>query len=185
MPTTLFYKNPQNSHLTHKSNKFQEKLLKISFTKMSSEVVKKEESLNVKITSKSYVKPEEKIGKKEYQLVTFDLPYLAFYYNQKLIFYKGGNFEENVEKLKNGLSVVLKEFHQLAGKLGKDEEGVFFVEYDDDLVGVEVVEAVADEIGVEDLTVAESSAILKELIPYSGILNLEGMHRPLLAVQVI
>ncbi|XP_045811941.1 BAHD acyltransferase DCR-like [Trifolium pratense] len=151
---------------------------------MSSEVVKKEESLNLKITRKSYVKPEGKIGKKECQLVTFDLPYLAFYYNQKIILYKGGNFEENVEKLKNGLSVVLKEFHQLAGKLGKDEEGVFFVEYDDDMVGVEVIEAVANEISVEDLTVAEGSAILKELIPYSGILNLEGMHRPLLAVQL-
>lgn len=152
---------------------------------MSSEVVKKEGSLNLKITSKSYVKPDGKIGKKEYQLVTFDLPYLAFYYNQKLIFYKGGNFEENVEKLKNGLGVVLKEFHQLAGKIGKDEEGVFFVEYDDDMVGVEVVETVANEISVEDLTVAESNASLKELIPYGGICNLEGMHRPLLAVQVI
>ncbi|CAI8593767.1 unnamed protein product [Vicia faba] len=151
---------------------------------MSSEVAKKEGSLNLKITSKSYVKPDEKIGKKEYQLVTFDLPYLAFYYNQKLIFYKGGNFEENVEKLKNGLGVVLKEFHQLAGKIGKDEEGVFLVEYDDDMVGVEVVETVANEVSVQDLTVAESNASLKELIPYGGICNLEGMHRPLLAVQL-
>ena len=62
------------------------------------------------------------------------------------------------------------------------------MEYDDDMLGVEVVEAVVadDEIGVDDLTVAEiSNTNLKELIPYSGILNLEGMHRPLLAVQVI
>lgn len=152
---------------------------------MASEIVKKEESHNVKITSKSPVKPEEKIGRKEYQLVTFDLPYLAFYYNQKLLFYKGNDFEGMVEKLKEGLSVVLKEFHQLAGKLGKDEEGVFRIEYDDDMNGVEVIEAIATEIGVEDLTVAESSAILKEFIPFNGVLNLEGMHRPLLAVQVI
>lgn len=149
--------------------------------------MKKEDSLNLKVTNKSHVQPEEKIGRKEYQLVTFDLPYLAFYYNQKLLFYKGEDFEGMVQKLKVGLGVVLKEFHQLAGKLGKDEEGVFRVEYDDDMLGVEVVEAVVadDEIGVDDLTVAEiSNTNLKELIPYSGILNLEGMHRPLLAVQV-
>lgn len=144
------------------------------------------ESLNLKITGKSHVKPSgEKIGKKECQLITFDLPYLAFYYNQKLIFYKGEDFEGMVKKLKDGLGVVLREFYQLAGKLGKDEEGVFRVEYDDDdVVGVEVTEAVVDGVGVEDLTVAESSALLKELIPYGGVLNLEGMHRPLLAVQV-
>lgn len=150
--------------------------------------MKKEDSLNLKVTNKSHVQPEEKIGRKEYQLVTFDLPYLAFYYNQKLLFYKGEDFEGMVQKLKVGLGVVLKEFHQLAGKLGKDEEGVFRVEYDDDMLGVEVVEAVVvddNEIGVDDLTVAEiSNTNLKELIPYSGILNLEGMHRPLLAVQV-
>ncbi|KAK7270878.1 hypothetical protein RJT34_26373 [Clitoria ternatea] len=150
---------------------------------MSGEVVKKEETLNLKFTGKSHVKPEEEIGRKEYQLVTFDLPYLAFYYNQKLIFYKGEDFEGMVRKLKEGLGVVLKEFHQLAGKIGKDEEGVFRVEYDDDLPGVEVTEAVAEDIAVDDLTVAESNTHLKELIPYSGILNLEGMHRPLLAIQ--
>ncbi|XP_061353823.1 BAHD acyltransferase DCR-like [Gastrolobium bilobum] len=148
---------------------------------MASEVV----NLNVRITGKSHVKPQEEIGRKECQLVTFDLPYLAFYYNQKLLFYKGdGDFEGMVKKLKDGLCVVLKEFHQLAGKLGKDEEGVFRVEYDDDMLGVEVTEAVADEIGVADLTVAESTSILKELIPYNDILNLEGMHRPLLAIQL-
>ncbi|MED6171275.1 hypothetical protein PIB30_039265 [Stylosanthes scabra] len=143
-----------------------------------------ESSLNLKITGKSHVKPKKNIGRKEYQLVTFDLPYLAFYYNQKLLFYKGGDFEGMVEKVKEGLSVVLEEFHQLAGKIGKDEEGVFRVEYDDDMDGVEVTEGVAEDVAVEDLAVAESSSSLLELIPYNGILNLEGMHRPLLAIQL-
>ncbi|MED6135837.1 hypothetical protein PIB30_050384 [Stylosanthes scabra] len=143
-----------------------------------------ESSLNLKITGKSHVKPKKNIGRKEYQLVTFDLPYLAFYYNQKLLFYKGSDFEGMVEKVKEGLSVVLEEFHQLAGKIGKDEEGVFRVEYDDDMDGVEVTEAVAEDVAVEDLAVAESSSSLLELIPYNGILNLEGMHRPLLAIQL-
>ncbi|KAL6132043.1 hypothetical protein ACLB2K_070414 [Fragaria x ananassa] len=139
----------------------------------------------VKIIGTTHVKPNKKLGKKEHcQLVTFDLPYLAFYYNQKLLFYKGSDFEGMVKKLKESLGVVLVEFYQLAGRLGKDEEGVFRVEYDDDLKGVEVVDAVVEEISIADLEVEEGTSSLKELIPYSLVLNLEGLQRPLLAVQL-
>ncbi|KAK9914291.1 hypothetical protein M0R45_038077 [Rubus argutus] len=139
----------------------------------------------VTLAGKTHVKPSKKLGKKEHcQLVTFDLPYLAFYYNQKLLFYKGDDYDGMVKKLKEGLAVVLVEFYQLAGRLGKDEEGVFRVEYDDDVEGVEVVEAVAKEISIADLEVEEGTSSLKELIPYGLVLNLEGIHRPLLAVQL-
>ena len=73
---------------------------------------------------------------------------------------------------------------RLAGKLGKDEEGVFGVEYDDDINGVEVVVAEAPETAVADLTDEEGTLKFKELLPYSNILNLEGLHRPLLSLQV-
>ncbi|KAH7538081.1 hypothetical protein FEM48_Zijuj03G0161200 [Ziziphus jujuba var. spinosa] len=152
---------------------------------MDAEAGQNGETLNVKITAKTHVKPKKKLGKKEHcQLVTFDLPYLGFYYNQKVLFYKGNNYEEMVEKLKDGLEVVLVEFYQMAGKLGKDEEGVFRVEYDDQMEGVEVTEAVADDIRTEDLSAEEGTNAFKELIPYNGIFNLEGIHRPLLAVQL-
>ncbi|KAJ6676083.1 BAHD ACYLTRANSFERASE DCR-RELATED [Salix viminalis] len=134
----------------------------------------KEEIMEVKITGKSRVKPNKKLGRSECQLVTFDLPYIAFYYNQKLIVYKGNEYEDRVEKLKDGLGVVLEDFYQLAGKLAKDEDWVFRVEYDDDMEGVEVVEARAEWISVEDVAVEEGTSVLKELIPYSGILNSEG-----------
>ncbi|XAR53636.1 Shikimate O-hydroxycinnamoyltransferase [Bertholletia excelsa] len=145
-----------------------------------------EGTMKVKILNKSHVKPKKPVGRRECQLVTFDLPYIAFYYNQKLLIYKGGQaeFEDIVEKLKDGLGVVLEEFHQLAGKLGQDEDGVFKVEYDDDMDGVEVVAAVAEGISTADLVVEEGTGKLKELVPYNGILNLEGLHRPLLAVQI-
>ncbi|KAB2011861.1 hypothetical protein ES319_D09G048500v1 [Gossypium barbadense] len=143
---------------------------------------KEEEISKVKIRSKTHVKPGKIIGRKECQLVTFDLPYLAFYYNQKLLFYKGGEFEEQVEKLKDGLRVILEEFYQLGGKLGKDEEGVFRVEYDDDMEGVEVLEAIADGLAVDQLAADESTSSFKDLIPYNGVLNLTGLHRPLLSV---
>ncbi|KAI4340890.1 hypothetical protein MLD38_025684 [Melastoma candidum] len=141
----------------------------------------------VKLLGKSHVKPRKVIGRQDCQLVTFDLPYLAFYYNQKLLFYKveDGGFEGIVAKLKDGLGAVLDDFYQLAGKLGKDEEGVFRVEYDDDLVeGVEVVEADADGVSVDDLEADEGTETFRDFIPYNGILNLEGLHRPLLSVQL-
>lgn len=146
--------------------------------------------VDVKQLNKTHIKPGKKLGRSELQLVTFDLPYLAFYYNQKLMFYKvvfnGVNscFEDMVEKLKDGLQGVLEEFYQLAGKLGKDEEGVFRVEYDDDMDGVEVVVAASEDVSVDDLAAQEGTEILKEFIPYNGVLNLEGLHRPLMAVQV-
>ncbi|CAH9069878.1 unnamed protein product [Cuscuta europaea] len=138
----------------------------------------------VKVLTKSYVKPRKAVGKNECQLVTFDLPYLAFFYNQKLLIYRGGEFEEVVEKLKDGLAAVLEDFYQLAGRLGKDEEGVFKVEYDDDMDGVEVVVAAADAVEVADLINEEGTAVFKDLIPYTHILNIEGLHRSLLGLQL-
>ncbi|XP_060203688.1 BAHD acyltransferase DCR [Lycium barbarum] len=153
---------------------------------MAGELAKEEPPVtNVKVLNKTNVKPQKPLGKKECQLVTFDLPYLAFYYNQKLMIYKGAeNFEETVEKLKDGLALVLEDFYQLAGKLGKDEEGVFKVEYEDDMDGVEVIVAVTEGIEVADLTDEEGTTKFQDLIPYNKIVNLEGLHRPLLAVQL-
>lgn len=155
---------------------------------MAGEVPKQQENDvvgKVKVMSTCNVKPRKAIGRQECQLVTFDLPYLAFYYNQKLLVYKGiDHFEKAVEELKESLSTVLEEFHQLGGKLGKDEEGVFRVEYDDDMEGAEVVVAAAEDIAVADLTDEEGSVKFKEMLPYNNIFNLEGLHRPLLSVQV-
>ncbi|KAF9672042.1 hypothetical protein SADUNF_Sadunf12G0113200 [Salix dunnii] len=151
---------------------------------MTPEADKQEEIMKVKINGKSHVKPSKKLGRRECRLVTFDLPYIALHYNQKLLVYKGNEYEDMVGKLKDGLGAVLEDFYQLAGKLAKDEDWVFSVEYDDDTEGVEVVEANAEWINVEDLDAEVGASTLKELIPYNGILNSEGLHRPLLSVQL-
>lgn len=153
--------------------------------------------MKIKIMSKTHVKPTKPVlGKKQFQLTTFDLPYLAFYYNQKFLLYKFQNLldleeptfqNDVVEKLKDGLGLVLEDFYQLAGKLAKDDEGVFRVEYDADdaeINGVEFSVAHAADVTVDDLTAEDGTAKFKELVPYNGILNLEGLNRPLLAVQV-
>ncbi|KAI3988385.1 hypothetical protein MKX01_019839 [Papaver californicum] len=149
------------------------------------------DEMRVKLIKKTNVYPSsKKLGRQECPLVTFDLPYVTFYYNQKLLLYKssaeGGDefkFEETVEKLKEGLAFILEDFFPLAGKLEKDEEGVLKVICEEDCVGVEVVEAVAEGVDVAELAEAESSSFLHEIVPYHGVMNLEGLHRPLLAVQ--
>ncbi|KAK1409131.1 hypothetical protein QVD17_35656 [Tagetes erecta] len=154
---------------------------------MATQVTTEEKQLKVEIISKSHVKPQKAVGRKECQLVTFDLPYIAFYYNQKLMIYKCGvdEFEGIVDKLKDGLKVVLEEFYQLAGKLDKDDDGVFKVVYDDDdMEGVEVVSATAGDTATADLLDEEGTIKLRELIPYNDVLNLEGLHRPLLSIQL-
>ncbi|MQM17063.1 hypothetical protein Taro_050029 [Colocasia esculenta] len=145
----------------------------------------KEAGVVVKVTGKSRVLPAGKqLDQKECPLVTFDLPYITFYYNQKLLVYKGGVYEEMVEKVKAGLGAALEHFYPLAGKLGKDEEGVLRVECDgESVLGAEVLEAAAEGVEVAELAVGDAPSFLQELVPYSGIMNLEGLHRPLLAVQ--
>ncbi|RVX01881.1 BAHD acyltransferase DCR [Vitis vinifera] len=120
------------------------------------QVVKKEEADVVKVAvhGKSHVMPTKKLGRRECQLVTFDLPYLAFYYNQKLLFYKGCDFED-------------------------------MVVYDDEMEGVEVLEASADHVSVSDLTDVESTSMMKDMLPHTQVLNFEGLHKPLLVLQVI
>ncbi|KAJ0076370.1 hypothetical protein Patl1_35020 [Pistacia atlantica] len=115
---------------------------------VTQEVEKKsQDTVKVKVTGKTHVKTDKIIGRRECQLITFDLPYLAFHYNQKLLLYKGNEeFDAMVEKLKDGLKVVLEEFHQLPRKLGKDEDGVFRVEYDDEMEGVELSVRRSEEV---------------------------------------
>ncbi|KAL8095874.1 hypothetical protein AgCh_037019 [Apium graveolens] len=89
-----------------------------------------------------------------------------------------------VQKLKDGLSVVLQDFYQLAGNLERDEDGVVRVEYDDDSNGVELVVASLEARTVSEVMDAESANDLINLVPLTGVYNLEGFNRPLLAIQL-
>lgn len=123
-------------------------------------------------------------------LVTFDLPYITFYYNQKLLLYKTSGegeegFESVVARMKEALAEVLEYFYPLAGRIAKDEDGVLVVKCGDEegKVGVEVIEAAAEGTAVEELAEGEATGLLQEVVPYSNVMNLEGFHRPLLAVK--
>ncbi|WOK94895.1 BAHD acyltransferase DCR [Canna indica] len=141
----------------------------------------------VKVTNKAMVLPRKAPEKPTCPLVTFDLPYITFYYNQKLLIYKSGSeeFAEVVERLKQGLAAALEYFYPLAGRLKQDEEKVLYVECEGEgLVGAEVVEAAAEGVAAVELAEGDSNpGLLQELVPYTGVMNLEGLHRPLLAVQ--
>ncbi|CAL9172858.1 unnamed protein product [Musa hybrid cultivar] len=139
----------------------------------------------VKVTNEAMVLPRKAPGKPTCPLITFDLPYMTFYYNQKLLLYKcDEEFGDAAERLKHGLAAALEFFYPLAGRLKQDEEKVVYVECEGEgLVGAEVIEAAAEGVSAVELAEGENPALLQELVPYTGVMNLEGLHRPLLAVQ--
>ncbi|KAF3335750.1 BAHD acyltransferase DCR [Carex littledalei] len=147
----------------------------------------------VKVTGTTTVQPSKKPELATCPLATFDLPYITFYYNQKLLLYKTTpeqQFTDIVSKLKDGLAEALGYFYPLAGRLSQDDEKALYVKCDGDEgfeAGVEVLEAAAEGVEVAELAAegnqAEKEKIMQELIPYTGVMNLEGFNRPLLAIQ--
>ncbi|XP_031484283.1 BAHD acyltransferase DCR [Nymphaea colorata] len=135
---------------------------------------------------KSMVVPAVKAAKETCPLLTFDLPYVTFYYNQKVLLYKvgaeEGEFEKAVESLEKSLAEVLGYFYPLAGKLVQDEEGVLQVDCNDR--GAEFVVSAAEDVHLSELAASDASPLLQDIVPYAGVQNHEGRELPLLAVQV-
>ncbi|KAF3793595.1 BAHD acyltransferase [Nymphaea thermarum] len=131
------------------------------------------------------VVPAVKAAKETCPLLTFDLPYVTFYYNQKVLLYKvgaeEGEFEKAVETLEKSLAEVLGYFYPLAGKLVQDEEGVLEVDCNDR--GAEFVVAAAEDVHLSELAASDASPLLQDVVPYAGVQNHEGRELPLLAVQ--
>jgi BAHD acyltransferase len=117
-------------------------------------------------------------SKNQCTLATFDLPYITFYYNQKLLLYRTpDSFPDAVARMTAALADALRVFYPLAGRIRQDaHDGALYVEGDE---GAEVVEAEAQGVSVED-----AEGVMQDLVPYTGVMNLEGLRRPLLAVQV-
>lgn len=93
--------------------------------------------------------------------------------------------------MKDGLAEALGYFYPLAGRLSQDDEKALYVKCgggEGFEGGVEVLEAAAEGVEVAELAAegnqAEKEKIMQELIPYTGVMNLEGFNRPLLAIQV-
>ncbi|OEL38116.1 BAHD acyltransferase DCR [Dichanthelium oligosanthes] len=129
-------------------------------------------------------------GKSRCTLATFDLPYITFYYNQKLLLYRNPSnaafdFPDAVARITAALSDALRVFYPLAGRIRQDANGALAVEGDE---GAEVLEAEAEGVSVEDLAGGdcgeEAERVMQHLVPYTGVMNLEGLRRPLLAVQL-
>lgn len=84
------------------------------------------------------------------------------------------------------LAHALRVFYPLAGHIRQDANGALAMEGDEE---AEAVEAEAHGVSVDDLTRGdcsdEAEKVLQSRVPYTGVMNLEGLRRPLLAVQVI
>ncbi|KAL6859156.1 hypothetical protein ACP4OV_018158 [Aristida adscensionis] len=121
-------------------------------------------------------------------LATFDLPYITFYYNQKLLLYRAPaafDFPDAAARVTAALADALRVFYPLAGRIRQDADGALAVEGDE---GAEVVEAEAEGVAVDDLAAGDcgedAERVMQQLVPYTGVMNLEGLRRPLLAVQL-
>uniref|UniRef100_A0A0D3H396 BAHD acyltransferase DCR n=1 Tax=Oryza barthii TaxID=65489 RepID=A0A0D3H396_9ORYZ len=123
-------------------------------------------------------------------LATFDLPYITFYYNQKLLLYRlpngASDFPDAVARMSASLSDALAYFYPLAGRIRQDDhDGSLSIHGQH---GAEVIEASADHVSVDQLAGEECSEeaekVMQLLVPYTGVMNLEGLNRPLLAVQL-
>jgi BAHD acyltransferase len=66
-------------------------------------------------------------------LATFDLPYITFYYNQKLLLYRA---PDAVARMTAALAEALRVFYPLAGRIRQEADGALVVQGDE---GAEVV----------------------------------------------
>ncbi|WVZ91629.1 hypothetical protein U9M48_037775 [Paspalum notatum var. saurae] len=140
-------------------------------------------STAVTVTGSRTVAP----SKNRCALATFDLPYITFYYNQKLLLYRAAGpdfpFPDAVARMTAALADALRVFSPLAGRIRQDPaDGALAIEGDE---GAEVMEAEAEGVAVDDLVGAGGDdEVMQSLVPYTGVMNLEGLRRPLLAVQL-
>jgi len=133
---------------------------------------------------KSCVYPAQPSDQKYCDLITFDLPYVNFQYNQKILLYPSPSqgFVSVVESLEKSLSEALVHFYPLAGRLCLDEDGILKVDCND--AGVDFIEA-SSHVGLADLTDCDSSAhVMQDLVPYVDTLNADGFFLPMVGVQV-
>lgn len=137
------------------------------------------------VQQKCCVYPARRSDQKYCDLTTFDLPYVTFYYNQKITLYSfpPQGFASAVESLKKSLSEALVHFYPLAGRLCLDDDGILKVYCND--AGVDFIEASSEDVGVATLMDCDSSSeIMQHLVPYVDTLNLDGFFLPMLGVQV-
>ncbi|KQJ94674.1 BAHD acyltransferase DCR [Brachypodium distachyon] len=141
----------------------------------------------VTVTGSRTVAPSKR---KPTTLATFDLPYITFYYNQKLLLYRlpsAVDFHDAAARMAASLADALALFHPLAGRIllqdvDKDGGGVLVVDGEE---GAEVFEAAAEGVSLAELAGEDcAEELMQRLVPYTGVMNLEGLRRPLLAVQL-
>ncbi|KAH9324617.1 hypothetical protein KI387_004795 [Taxus chinensis] len=134
------------------------------------------------VHEKSSVLPARPSENKYCDLITFDLPYVTFHYNQKVILYPSPSkgFASMVEALKKSLSEALAYFYPLAGRLCL-EDGILKVDCND--AGVDFIQASWSTMAVGDLAGPDSSPMMKDIVPFNDTLNLDGFFLPMVAVQ--
>jgi hypothetical protein len=92
------------------------------------------------------------------------------------------HFVSLVELLKKSLSEALVCFYPLAGRLLTSSDGVVCIDCNDS--GVDLIEASAPDVGIQEIMEAEVGPVVRQLFALDGAINLNGHFLPLLVVQV-
>ena len=92
------------------------------------------------------------------------------------------HFVSAVELLKKSLAEALVHFYPLAGRLITSSDGVLYIDCND--AGVDLIEASASDVGIQELTGMEISPVIAQLFALDGAINLDGHFLPLLVVRV-
>ena len=125
------------------------------------------------VLEKTSVLPSRPSERKYCDLITFDLPYVTFHYNQKVIVYPSPSrgFSSMVEALKKSLSEALAYFYPLAGRLCM-KDGILMVECND--AGVDFIQASWSAVAVGDLVGPDSTPLMEDIVPFNDTINLNG-----------
>ncbi|KAM0956800.1 hypothetical protein ACFX2I_024953 [Malus domestica] len=131
------------------------------------------------------------------ELTPWDLQFILFGYAQKgLLFHKPNSTTYDkypnkslIQHLQASLSLTLDIFYPLAGRLAiteNEDDNITSFSVDCNGTGAQFVYAVADGVTVADILdpVLVPSDIVHSFFFMNGVLNYEGVSKPLLAVQV-
>ncbi|CAN6802792.1 unnamed protein product [Brassica oleracea var. botrytis] len=146
---------------------------------------------DIVMISETIVRPEsydeDGSNRVKIHLTPWDLFFLRTEYAQRALIFPQPDPETHViSQLKSSLSVALKIFYPLAGRLVKihnedDETGSFFIDCDGS--GVKFVHATAPAVSVSDVLEPDNDH-WTEFFPANGVKSWQGVSESLLAIQI-
>ena len=139
----------------------------------------RKENHGFSVPLKTIVLPSRLVECKYCDLITFDLPYVTFHYNQKVIIYSSlrKGFSSMVEALKKSLLEALAYFYPLDRRFCI-KDGILMDECN--VPRVEFIQASWNTITIGDLEGIDSNSLIEDIILFNDTINLNECFLPML-----